>query len=128
MERAADKADSLLCISPPAHSFLNSSFVNVERFRRREAKPLIQIHPDDAAARGIEDGESVRVYNILGEVLLTAEVTEDIMAGTLLAPGLWWSKFSPDGRNINQITSQNETDMGAGATFYDTRVWVEPVN
>ena len=48
-------------------------------------------------------------------------------AGTVLAPGIWWNKFSGDGRNINQITPQDETDMGGGATFYDTLVMVEAV-
>jgi len=48
------------------------------------------------------------------------------MAGTVLAPGIWWNKHSPDGRNVNQLTPQDETDMGASASFYDVRVFVEP--
>ncbi|MEZ4673771.1 MAG: molybdopterin oxidoreductase family protein [Caldilineaceae bacterium] len=116
----------LICISPPAHSFLNSSFANVERFQKREAQPLLQIHPEDASIRQITDGALVRVANELGDLTLTAAVTTGIMPGTVLAPGLWWNKFSPDGCNINQITPQAETDMGAGATFYDTLVTVEP--
>jgi len=119
---------SLTCISPPAHSFLNSTFVNVERFQTREQQPLVWIHPGDAAARHIEDGGLVRVHNPLGSVTLAARVTTDIMPGTVLAPGIWWSKLSGDGRNINQITPQDEADMGAGACFYDVRVWVEPVD
>jgi anaerobic selenocysteine-containing dehydrogenase len=118
--------DSLLCISPPAHAFLNSSFANVERLLRREGEPLVQIHPDDAKARGIGDGTRVNLRNAHGSVTLTARVTDAIMAGTLLAPGIWWAKLSPDGCNINQITPQDEADMGAGACFYDVRVWVEP--
>ena len=116
--------ESLVCISPPAHSFLNSSFTVVDRLRNREKIPLLQIHPSDAQARSIRDGATVRVWNALGSVQLTAEVTEDIIPGTVLAPGIWWNKFSPDGRNINQIVPQDETDMGAGATIYDTLVWV----
>ena len=116
---------SLVCISPPAHSFLNSSFGNVDRLQKREKMPFLRIHSDDARVRQIGDGARVRVWNELGSVTLTAEVTEDIIPGTVLAPGVWWTKFSPDGRNINQIVSAQETDMGAGATFYDTRVWVE---
>ncbi len=117
----------LICISPPAHSFLNSSFANVDRFLRREQTPLVQIHPDDAAARAIHDGMVVQMVNDLGSVTLTAQVTADIVPGTVLAPGVWWAKHSPDGRNVNQITPQDEADMGAGACFYDTRVWIMPV-
>ncbi len=117
----------LVCISPPAHSFLNSSFANVARFVRRETTPLLQIHPDDAGPRAITDGMSVRVGNDLGDVTLTAKLTTDIVPGTVLAPGVWWAKLSPDGRNINQVTPQTEADMGSGACFYDVRVWVLPV-
>ena len=118
---------SLACISPPAHSFLNSSFSHLERFRGREREPLLWIHPQDAAARRIEEGAWLRVWNELGEVGLTARVTEEIMAGTVLAPGIWWNKHSVDGRNVNQLTPQDETDMGASASFYDVRVFVEAV-
>ena len=50
-----------------------------------------------------------------------------IMAGTVLAPGIWWNKHSADGRNVNQLTPQDETDMGASGSFYDVRVFVEAV-
>lgn len=118
---------TLVCISPPAHSFLNSSFVNVDRLQRREEEPLVYINPVDAAARLINDGAPVRVSNQFGALTLRAKVTERIIPGTVLAPGIWWNKFSADGRNINQITPQDETDMGGGATFYDTLVSVEPL-
>ena len=117
----------LICISPPAHSFLNSSFVNVARFAKREGTPVVWIHPADGEALAMADGETVRVWNDLGEVRLTARLTPDIVPGTVLAPGVWWAKLSPDGRNINQVTPQAQTDMGGGATFYDARVWIEPV-
>ncbi len=119
--------NALLCISPPAHNFLNSSFVNVERLQQREKEPLLWMHPVDATARGVTDGNAVRVWNKAGDVLLKAWVTVRIMPGTVLAPGVWWSKLSADGRNINQVTPQDESDMGAGALFYDTTVYVEPV-
>jgi anaerobic selenocysteine-containing dehydrogenase len=120
----APRNSPLVCISPPAHSFLNTTFANVPRFLQRETEPVLQIHPDDAAPRGITTGASVCVGNERGEVRLTAEVTTAIIPGTVLAPGVWWSKFSPDGRNINQITLPDETDMGASGMFYDTVVWV----
>jgi anaerobic selenocysteine-containing dehydrogenase len=129
---ASDRAlnenlEPLICISPPAHSFLNTSFANLERFQTREQAPILQIHPQDASSRNVKDGDRVRVWNQLGEVQLTASVTEAIIPGTVLAPGIWWSKQSPDGRNINQITPQDESDMGGSACFYDTEIFVEVV-
>lgn len=117
--------DAFVCISPPAHSFLNSSFANLERFRNRENRPLLQMHPHDAAALGLIDGEMVRVRNERGSLTLPLLLTAGLVPGTVLAPGVWWAKFSPDGRNINQVVSAQETDMGAGAIFYDTVVHVE---
>lgn len=124
---ASQAGGRLVCISPPAHAYLNTSFGIVDRLRARAGVPLLQIHPDDAAARVIASGDTVRVCNELGEVLLKAEVTAEIIPGTVLAPGVWWAKHSPDGRNINQVTSQDEADMGAGALFYDVLVEVERV-
>jgi anaerobic selenocysteine-containing dehydrogenase len=118
---------ALVCISPPAHSFLNTSFANLERFRQREGRPIVQIHPADASERGISEGDAVRLCNRLGSVELQAQLTTDIIPGTVLAPGVWWNKYSLDGRNINQITSPSETDMGGGAIFYDTLVQVERI-
>ena len=126
-ERPSAISRLLICISPPAHSYLNSSFANVDRFQQREEKPFLRIHPQDAMPRQIQDGTLVRVANALGELTLTVQITTKIIPGTVLAPGIWWNKFSPDGRNINRITPQDETDMGAGATFYDTLVTVELV-
>jgi anaerobic selenocysteine-containing dehydrogenase len=121
---APDEPPPMACISPPAHSFLNSTFVNLERFRRREGQPLLQIHPHDAAARGICPGDVVEVANELGAVHLPAVITDAVTPGTVLAPGVWWAKFSPGGRTINQVTPQDEADMGAGARFYDVLVQV----
>lgn len=118
---------SLICISPPAHSFLNTSFGVVDRLRAREGEPLLQMHSADAAARQIVDGETVRVWNERGEVHLRAQITGDIVPGTVLAPGIWWASHSPDRRNINQVVGQDEADMGSGALFYDARVLVAPL-
>ena len=114
--------DGLVCISPPAHSFLNTTFANVPRFLKREDQPLVRIHPQDAAARDLQSGDRVQVVNKLGSVELAVELSDGIIPGTILAPGIWWSKFSPDQCNINQIVPQYETDMGGGPVFYDTLV------
>ena len=126
VEGEAPPAGTLACISPPAHSFLNSSFANVPRFLKREGEPVVQMHPADAAEHGLAEGQEVELSNERGSVILRARVTEDIMPGTVLAPGVWWAKLSPDGRNVNWLTDQGEADMGAGALFYDVRVRVRP--
>ena len=118
--------ETLHCISPPAHSFLNSTFVNIEKFSAREKQPVLLIHPEDAGARGIVEGVELWVENHRGRVRLPARITDEVVRGTVVAPSIWWAKLSVDGRNINWLTSPEETDMGAGALFFDLPVRVRP--
>ncbi|MBK6427285.1 MAG: molybdopterin oxidoreductase family protein [Blastocatellia bacterium] len=114
-------------ITPPAHSFLNSSFANMERSLRSEKQPTLLIHPVDAEPRGIDNGSVVSVFNDRGGCRLMAIVSEDVREGVVVAPSVWWNKKSPGGVNVNQTTSQALTDIGEGATFYDNLVEVEVV-
>ncbi len=114
----------LAFLSPPARNFLNSSFANVARFRSLEREPHLELHPRDAAARGIADGDRVRVFNDRGSYELRARVNGRPRPGVVVAPSVWWKKHSPDGRNANNLTSQRIADLGGGATFYDCRVQV----
>jgi anaerobic selenocysteine-containing dehydrogenase len=117
----------LAMISPPARNFLNSTFVNVKSLRDIEREPLLEIHADDAAARGIADGSVVRVFNDRGEYHCKAHVTDRARPGVVHGLGIWWRKFGLDGTNVNQLTSQKLTDLGRGPVFYDCLVEVAPV-
>jgi len=116
----------LAMISPPARNFLNSSFVNVASLQALEARPVLEIHPQDAAARAIADGDVVRVFNDRGSLRCHAQVCERARVGVVNALGIWWHKLCLGGRNMNHLTSQALTDLGAGPTFYDCLVQVEP--
>ena len=125
-ERAPELARRfpLALISPPAHSFLNSTFVNVVSLRRSAGKPTLEIHADDAMARGIGAGERVTIYNDRGTFTAEAVVSDRVRPGVVSAPSIWWGKLTEDGTNANQTTSQALTDLGGGATFYDNLVQV----
>jgi anaerobic selenocysteine-containing dehydrogenase len=118
----------LAFLSPPARHFLNSSFANLARFREFEREPHLDMHPQDAAARGIRDGDRVRVYNERGGYTLKARVNGKPRPGVVVAPSVWWKKNARDGGNANNVTAQRTTDLGGGATFYDCRVEVERVD
>jgi len=115
----------LAIISPPARNFLNSTFVNVASLRDAEGEPALEIHPLDAAARGITDGARLRVFNDRGGFELQARVTDRARPGCVVALSIWWKKLTRDGRNANEVTSQALTDIGRGPTFYDCLVEVE---
>lgn len=114
----------LAMISPPARNFLNSSFVNVKSLRDIEGEPLLEMHAQDAAARGIESGEVVRVFNQRGVYRCKVEVSKRARPGVVNGLGVWWRKLGLDGTNVNQVTSQKLTDLGRGPTFYDCLVEV----
>jgi anaerobic selenocysteine-containing dehydrogenase len=85
----------LTLLSPKSHYTLNSTFVNMDRHRRAEGRPTLEIHPDDAHGRGIGDGARVRVFNEQGEIRAWASVTDDVRPGLVSLPGRWW--FERDG-------------------------------
>jgi anaerobic selenocysteine-containing dehydrogenase len=107
-----------------ADNFLNSTFCNIAGAQQMEETGLIEMNFADAAARGIADGDHVRVFNERGAVTLTARVDGAVRAG-VVATRLNWAKLSSDGNSINVLTSERLTDIGRGATFYSTLVEVE---
>ena len=115
----------LAFISPPARNFLNSSFANLPFALKEAGEPYLDIHPADAAVRGIVDGHAVRIYNQRGAFVVKARVSERVRRGVVAALSVWWKKLSPDGRNANEVTSQSLADMGGAATFYDCLVEIE---
>jgi anaerobic selenocysteine-containing dehydrogenase len=116
----------LAMISPPARNFLNSSFVNVKSLRDIEGEPLVEIHPADAAARGIAQGTLVRVFNDRGQYWCRAELSERARPGVVNGLGIWWRKLGVRGRNVNELTHQRLTDIGRAPSFYDCLVEVAP--
>jgi anaerobic selenocysteine-containing dehydrogenase len=117
----------LAMLSPPARNALNSSFGGLPVFLETEKTPWLDIHAEDAAARGIVGGDKVRIYNDRGAFVVTARVTDRTRPGVVVAPSIWWRKLSPDGTNANMVTGQALTDMGRAATFYDVLVEVARV-
>ncbi|MEF2968236.1 molybdopterin oxidoreductase family protein [Paenibacillus sp. M1] len=120
----ADEAYPLMFVSPPNHSFLNSTFGNVEKLTALEKNPLLQIHPQDAAPRGIEDGDMVVVQNDRGSYRVKAAVTEKMLPGTVVSQGLWWEQGG-ERRRANALTPDRLADMGGGAVFFSTVVEVK---
>ncbi len=114
----------LAMISPPARNFLNSTFVNVYSLRASDPEPRLELHPQDAAARGIKSGATVRVFNERGEYHCKADVSERARPGVVNGLGIWWRKLGLSGTNVNQLTHQRLTDIGRAPSFYDCLVEV----
>jgi anaerobic selenocysteine-containing dehydrogenase len=118
----------LQLISGKALHFLNSGYSNMERHRRRAGDLFVEIHADDAAARGVAEGEQVRVWNERGELRALCSISDRVR------PGVVWMPFGGDvdaagvRRSVNVLTPVEPTDWGGGSGFYDTFVEVGPVD
>jgi anaerobic selenocysteine-containing dehydrogenase len=109
-----------------AHHFLNSSYGNVERALRSERSPMVDISAEDAAVRGIADGDLVRVFNDRGSVALPARVGDVVRPGVVSMPSGWWASRTPSGSSANALTPDGLSDMGGGGDFHDALVEVAP--
>ncbi|MFZ0862099.1 MAG: molybdopterin-dependent oxidoreductase [Candidatus Sulfotelmatobacter sp.] len=105
-------------------NFLNSTFSNVPSVREMEEPGLLEISAADARARGIANGDRVRVFNHRGDILLKAQVDGKVQPGVVSAR-LNWAKMTAGFQSINALTSEKLTDMGNSATFYSVLVEVE---
>lgn len=115
----------LQLLSPPSPHFLNSTFVAIDSLRASAGEPELEIHPDDAEPRAIQHGEPLLIFNARGSFQATANVTEAVRPGVVVAPSIWWNKYSPSQTNANSTTSTALSDMGGGATFFDNLVEVK---
>jgi anaerobic selenocysteine-containing dehydrogenase len=110
-------------VTPKNDNSMNSTFgaqpyVDVETAR-------LFVHPNDAAPRGIQHGDRVRVFNSRGACLLQAEVNGHVAAGTVASPAVRSPRYAADKANVNMLTSEVLTDLGGGPTFYSCLVEVE---
>jgi len=116
----------LALITPKTHLFLNSTFANQRRQHSAQPSPEVVMHPDDAGARGVQDGATVRVFNERGDFRCRARVSENARPGVLVAPMGWWNADWPEGRAAQATTGQALTKAGNAPTFNDNRVQLEP--
>ena len=105
-------------------NYLNTTFSNIPSVREMENTGLLEMHAADAQARGISEGDMVRVFNQRGEILLSARVDGAVQPGVVSAR-LNWAKMTSGFQSVNSLTSEKLTDMGNSATFYSVLVEVE---
>jgi anaerobic selenocysteine-containing dehydrogenase len=82
------------------------------------------MHPSDADARHITDGDAVRVFNALGEVRCNVQVGSWIRPGTVSLPKGLWLRHTANALTSNTLVPDTLTDLGGGACFNDARVQV----
>ncbi len=112
----------LALISPASERTISSTLAELPRPEVR-----LLMHPSDAAARHLEDGAAVRIFNALGEVRCNLQVGTWIRPGTVSLPKGLWRRHTANGYTANALVPDTLTDLGGGACFNDARVEVEAV-
>lgn len=110
-------------INAPDMRILDSSFNERDELTNGNIMTLL-IHPQDAAARGLHDGDPVRAKNKRGHAHFILKLSDRVNRGTLVTEGVWWQAYTKDG-NTNRLTSMRLTDKDGGSTFYDVSVTIE---
>lgn len=109
----------LALISPATSHTISSTLGEL-----RERPARLEIHPDDAAARGIGEGDEVRAFNALGEVHCQAALNPRLRPGVVSLPKGLWRKSTLNGQTATALVPDTLTDLGGGACFNDARVQV----
>ncbi|SCL53147.1 molybdopterin-containing oxidoreductase family protein [Micromonospora chersina] len=117
----------LVLLAPAGRFLMNSTFASLPWHARRTGPPRVHLHPDDAAARGLADGDAVRVHNDRGAFLAAVALDEATRPGLAFTYKAYWARLSPGRSTVNAVTAVRDTDLGEAPTFHDCRVEVAPV-
>lgn len=114
----------LSLMSAKPHQFINSCFANLPKHAKLQGEPRLVIHPEDAAQRGIKDGQVVKVFNDRGTFQVPALVNDMTRRGIVVAPLGYWQKLSHANNTVNAATAATFADMGHAAAVGDCLVEV----
>ncbi|MBE2898518.1 trimethylamine-N-oxide reductase TorA [Pasteurellaceae bacterium 20609_3] len=110
----------LALITPHPYYRLHSQLCFSEHLRGHytvQGREPIVIHPDDAKARGINDGDVVRVFNKRGQVLAGAVVSDGVIKGTVcLHEGAWFDPAELNGEPICKFGNPNVLTIDKGSS------------
>lgn len=112
----------LSLLTPNTKTRIHSQFGHLSAMRAIEPRPVLAMHPVDAAARGIGAGDQVRVFNERGALSVACRLDAGLRAGCVTLHNGWWVR---DGGAVNLLSQARETDMGHGAAFHENQVQVE---
>lgn len=111
----------LALITPSSDKRINATFGGLAD---SDGMPELEMHPDDANARGLADGATVKVWNELGEVHLLLKITDATRPGVVFSAKGVWLRTSDTGRTTNALVPNSKADICDGACYNDTRVEV----
>ncbi|PHQ66964.1 MAG: molybdopterin-binding oxidoreductase [Sneathiella sp.] len=119
--KPVDEPLPLSLVTPSSSKMITSTFGGV---KANDDIPMLEMHPDDAAARQLTDGAQVKVYNDLGEVFLPLKITDAVRPGVLYSPKGSWFKTTHNDQTVSALARTTKADLSEGACYNDCRVEV----
>lgn len=114
----------LSLLTPKPHAFLNSTYGNLPRHRRVQGGQTLTVNPADAGARGIADGQRVKVFNHRGAFYATATVSDEVPEGIVMSPMGQWRKHADEMSTVHAVIEPVFADLGNAPAFSDIAVQV----
>lgn len=121
IEAAEGERWPLRLLTAPGYYQAHTAFAGVPSLRKRQGPPACVLHPDDAAARGLGDGDAVELWNDCGAATFTLRVSDETPPGVVLVPGQRPVGEASAG-TINMLCSDRGSDFGEGAVYQSTRL------
>jgi anaerobic selenocysteine-containing dehydrogenase len=118
------QAGMLRLLSPASSWALNDTFANDPTVGRRWGGATVALHPEDAAARGLADGDEVVLSNDTGSLTLRLRVSDEVLPGVALSPKGRWPKREPGGANVNVLNPGRKADLGGSSAVHSVEVSV----
>jgi len=115
----------LQVLSSASHYFIGDSFQAVPRLQAMMSRPTVELSPEEADKRNLQDGDLCRLYNDRGETYAYAVIIEGMLSGMCSTQKQFKGSNTPGGVNINALNSEMLTDFGKSPTFYSCLVEVE---
>ncbi len=133
MPRLPDHAELIQAATPelpyrmvtaPARNFLNSTFTETPTSAKRELRPSVMLHPDDAARLDVVAGDVVRLGNAQGDLAIHVRLFDGVQPGVVVVEGIWPNQAFIEGIGINLLVGADPAPPAGGAAFHDTAVWI----
>ncbi len=117
----------LRLLSPASNIAMNASFGNVDKLLRRAGPATIMLHPADASARGLADGDVALISNQTGEVALHVVTSDEMLPGVALSPKGRWPRLEAADANINVLYDGRKSDMGESTSVHGVEVAIQAI-
>lgn len=121
----ADAEHPYRMVTAPSRNFLNTTFTATPSSLKREKRPTVMLHPEDAAKIGTAQDEIVRMGNAQGSLLIHVDIFEGLQPGIIVVEGIWPNKYFIEKVGINLLVGADAAKPNGGAAFHDTAVWIK---